>query len=210
MPVLHPVTLMSEKGSTLLPSEADNNVAELDARTAEGWADLVSTLSPIGVPELNTPQFQPFGPSGLRQEMAFNVGDYAFSNPFHVNHDVKPGGKAYMHVHWSTNGTSTLPVRWEFQISRALGHNQAYFSAETSIFVEQSSNGGAWRHMIAEVSDLDALTLTEPDEIILVTLRRVSNGEVDNPDSVFGLLVDFHYESDRRTTPHKSPGFYSP
>jgi hypothetical protein len=62
--------------------------------------------------------------------------------------------------------------------------------------------------MVAEVAVADALTLTEPDELILVTLKRITNGGTDNPDTVFGLMVDFHYESDRDTTPLKAPGFY--
>lgn len=209
MPVLHPITLLSEKGATLSPVEADQNIAELNARTAEGWADLISPLSLIGVPPAQAPEYLPFGPSGLRREMAFEVGDYAFSAPLHVNHDVKPGGRAVCHVHWSTNGTNTQPVRWEFQISRALGHNQAYFTAETSYFVEEPAFGGAWRHMVTEMSLADALILTEPDELLLVTLRRVANGTTENTDQVFGLLVDFHYESDRRNTPNKTPDFYA-
>ena len=63
--------------------------------------------------------------------------------------------------------------------------------------------------MVAEVADEDALTLLEPDELILVTVRRVTNGAVDNTDDVFGLTVDFHYESDRDSTPNKVPNFYS-
>jgi hypothetical protein len=209
MPIISPITLLSVKGAALSPAEADGNIEELDVRTAEGWSDLISPLSPVGVPAGFVPEYLPFGPSGLRREMAFAVGDYAYSRPMHVNHDVKPGGRAVCHVHWSSNGTSLEPVRWEFQISRALGHNQAYFTAETSYFVQQSSNGGAWRHMVAEMDLADALILTEPDELILVTLRRVANGGTENTDDVFGLLVDFHYESDRRTTPNKSPNFYA-
>ena len=209
MPIVAPITLLSEKGESLSPTEADGNIAELDARTAEGWSDLISPLSLIGVPTEFAPTYQPFGPSGLRRELAFEVGDYAFSSAMHVNHDVKPGGRAVCHVHWSTNGTSLQPVRWEFQISRAKGHNQEYFSAETSYFVQQSSNGGAWRHMVAEMPLVDALILTEPDELILVTVRRVTNGGTDNADTVFGLLVDFHYETDRHTTPNRAPNFYA-
>ena len=206
--ILAPITLLSEKGESLSPADADGNIAELDARTAACWSDLISPLSPIGVPTEFAPTYQPFGPSGLRRELAFEVGDYAFSSAMHVNHDVKPGGRAVCHVHWSTNGTSLEPVRWEFQISRAKGHNQEYFSAETSYFVEQSSNGGAWRHLVTEMPLVDALILTEPDELILVTVRRVANGGTENTDTVFGLLVDFHYETDRHTTPNRAPNFY--
>ena len=63
--------------------------------------------------------------------------------------------------------------------------------------------------MVAEVSDADAIILTEPDELLLVTIRRVTNGVVNNTDIVFGLSVDLHYEADRDTTPNKTPNFYN-
>lgn len=205
---MYPLNNTTAKGAALSVAEMEANLAEIDRRTGPGWSDLVSVLVIEGVPLANQPVYQPFGPSGLRHEMAFEVGDYAFAKPFHVNHDVKVGGKALVHVHWSTDGTNTQPVKWEFQISRALGHQQAYFSAETSLFVTQAGWGGAWRHMIAEVVLGDALTLTEPDELLLVTVRRVTNGGTENTDKVFGLTVDFHYEADRDTTPQRSPNFY--
>jgi hypothetical protein len=202
------ITTVAGKGGTLTHIELDANFTELDRRTGPGWKDLVSPLDTYGVPTQFQPERLPFGPSGLRRELMFEVGDYAFAQAFHVNHDIKIGGKAYVHVHWSTDGDDTALVKWEFQISRALGHNQAYFSAETSCFVEQAGYAGAWRHMIAEVDFEQALTFTEPDELLLVTLRRVTNGTVDNTNQVFALTVDFHYESDRDTSPNKAPNFY--
>lgn len=165
-------------------------------------------LSPTPNPTVQTP----FGPSGLIKKSVFGVGAYAPVSTFHVDHDVKIGGKAYIHVHWSTDGVDTNSVKWEFQIVRALGHDQAFFGAAEAFYVEQSPNQtspGAWRHYVAEVADIDALTLTEPDEIIDVVIRRVTNGAVDNTDDVFGIKVDFHYESDRDTTPNKAPNFYT-
>jgi len=203
------ITTRTAKGSALTIAELDGNFTDLDLRTGPGWKDLVSPLTTAGVSTANQPTMTAFGPSGLREELAFDLDDYVFCQPFHVNHDVKPNGKAYIHVHWSTNGTSTATVRWEFQISRALGHNQANFGAPTSVYVTQAAQGTAWRHMVAEVLLADALTLTEPDELILVTLRRVTNGGVNNANTVYGLTVDFHYESDRDTTPQKAPDFYA-
>lgn len=202
------ITLQSALGRELLPSEADENIRDLAERTASGWSDLTSALLVEGVPTDFRPTYEAFGASGLRKDKAFDIGDYAFCEPFHINHDVKISGKAYIHIHWTTSGNSGVPIKWEFQVSRAKGHNQEYFSAETSYFVTQTPNG-AWRHMIAEVSDADAITLTEPDELLLVTVRRVPNGSVDNTDLVFGLSVDFHYEADRDNTPNKSPNFYN-
>ena len=201
------ITLQEEVGRMLSPAEQDLNIKELDERTNEGWKDLVSALYPIGVPEEFAPEVAPFGTSGLRRELAFNVDDYAFCQAFHINHDVKVGGLCYPHIHWTTDGSDENPIRWEFQISRALGHNQEYFSAETSYFVEAQPNG-AWRHMISEVSDEDAITLVEPDELLLLTVRRVSNGATENTDKVFGLTVDLHYESDTDSTINKAPNFY--
>ena len=197
------------KGAALSIAEMDANLTQLDTRTAGGWKDLVSPLDASGVPALNAPTKVPFGPSGLRTELEFHVGDYIFCQPFHVGHDVKVGGKALVHVHWTSNGVNMAPVKWEFQITRALGHQQAYFGGEVSIFAQQTPGGGAWRHMVAEVDMADALTLTEPDELILVTLRRVTNGATDNTDAIFALTVDFHYEADRDSTPNRSPNFYA-
>lgn len=202
------LTTRTGKGSALTHDEMDANWAEIETRTKSGWYDLVQPVSTAGVPPANAPAATTFGPSGLREEYAFDIGDYVFCAPMHINHDIKPGGKAYAHVHWSTSGGNTATVKWEMQISRALGHNQASFGAAVSVFVEQAAHTDAWRHMVSEVSLSDALTLTEPDELILVTLRRVTNGGTNNAATVFGLLVDFHYERDRDATINKAPNFY--
>jgi hypothetical protein len=176
---------------------------------AQGWKDMLAPLTAAGVPNNNAPSLTNFVVgTNTRREYAFAVNDYIYVQPFHINHDVAPGGAAYVHVHWTTSGTRTASVKWEFQIVRALGHNQANFTQSTTITVEQAAAGTAYRHMVAEVAVADALTLTEPDELILVTLKRVTNGATDNSDTVFGLMVDFHYESDRDTTPNKSPNFF--
>ena len=206
------IVLQSVVGRELTPAEVDENIRELAERTAAGWYDLTSGFHMEGIDLADQPIYKAFGPSGLRKEKAFAIGNYAFADPYHINHDVKVGGKAHIHIHWSTGGIATEPVKWEFQISRAKGHDQEYFGAEASYFVEAQPNqvvSGAWRHLIAEVSDVDALTLLEPDELILVTCRRVTNGAIDNTDDIFGLTCDFHYERDRDSTPNKAPDFYN-
>jgi hypothetical protein len=52
------------------------------------------------------------------------------------------------------------------------------------------------------------MVLTSPDELILVSLRRVTNGGTDNVNTVFGLMVDIHYEADRFSTPNKAAPFW--
>jgi len=199
-------------GNRLIAEEVDDNFLELEDQmyfVETGWKDMLAPLSSAGVPPSNAPTATNFVVGDIsRREFAFALNDLLYVQPFHVNHDIKPDGDAYLHVHWTTNGTQTHTVRWEFQIARALGHNQANFTESTTLFVEQAAAGTAYRHMIAEISDEDALILTEPDELILVTLRRVTNGGTNNTDTVFGLMVDLHYESDRHLTPNKAPNFY--
>lgn len=175
-----------------------------------GWEDLTASLASAGVPSNNAPIMANFGPTHTlqRKEYKFAINDYLFVQPFHIRHDIKPNGSAFVHVHWSTSGTDTATVKWEFTLQRALGHQQAAFGTPITITVEQAATGTAWTHMVAECDVSDAITLTEPDELILVTLRRIANGTFDNANDVFGLTVDFHYETDRHATPNKSPNFY--
>lgn len=183
----------------------------INASSSTGWKDMLAPLSTAGVPNQNAPTLSDFTVGTvLRREYRFAIGDYLYMQPFHVNHDVKPGGQAFLHMHWTTDGTSTAAVRWEFQILRALGHNQAPFTQEATRFVEQAGSGVAYQHMVTEVAPADAMILSEPDELILVTVRRVTNGGTDNTDDVFGLMCDLHYESDRDATPQKAPDFYTP
>lgn len=207
------ITLLADKGSELLPTEADENIRDLATRTQEGWKDLVSPLQPIGVPSGNQPAVLPFWPSWLRKEFAFDVEDYLFAKPFHVNHDVKLWGKTLIHIHWSTNWVATESVKWEFQITQAKWHDQEFFWAAISYFVESQPNQvaiGAWRHYVTEVPIAEALVWLEPDTIVMVTVKRVTNWVVDNTDQVFWFSVDFHYEADRDSTPNRAPNFYTP
>lgn len=199
------------KNAPLTSEDYDANLDRIEQDLGEPlFADMLAPVGGAAVPNQNAPSNADFGPvdSPQRRERAFDIGDYVFIQPFHVNHDIKPGGRAYLHVHWSTNGTNTGPVAWELSFNRALGHNQANFGIPLTIVLEQNAAGTPWRHMIVEASELQAITLTEPDELILTTLRRVAPSSGSNPDAVFGLMVDLHYELDRRGTPNKAPNFY--
>lgn len=173
-----------------------------------GWKDMLAPVGGATVPPSNAPAANNFGPAHTpqRRESSFGVGDYVFIQPFHVNHDIFPGAEAYLHVHWATNGVSTGLVRWEMTVMRALGHNQANFGAPTVTFIEEAAAGTAWRHMVTETDT--PMILVEPDELIVVTLRRVAPTTGSNADLVFGLQVDLHYQADRNATPQKAPNFF--
>lgn len=204
------ITLRATKGFELSHDELDENFIDLDTRTGPGWKDLTSPIfgAPGGAAAPTLTNFQTAG-TLQRQEYAFALNDYVWLSPYHVNHDIKPDGtsKAYIHVHWTTNGTQTNTVKWELHIQRALCAT-GNFGAPTMISVEEAASGVAYRHMVTEVSLVDALTLTEPDELILVSLRRVTNGGTNVTDSVFGLMVDFHYETAQDSTPNKAAPFW--
>jgi hypothetical protein len=200
------ITTRAGKGSALTHVELDANITELDGRTASGWSDMLAPLVTAGVPVQNAPSLTGFAGTSIRKEYAFALNDYCYVIPFHVNHDVKPNSLAHLHVHWTTNGTSTATVKWELSVIRALGHNQQAFTTPTVITIEQAASGTAWRHMIAE--DQTGITLYEPDELIMVTLKRITNGGTNNTDTVFGLMCDIHYQVDRLSTPNKVPNFY--
>lgn len=174
------------------------------------YADMLAPVGGASVPPNNAPSLANFGPihTPQRREWAFDVGEYVFIQPFHINHDIKPNGKAYIHVHWSSSGVDTGLVAWELTIMRALGHDQANFGTPFVITLEQAGSGTAWRHMIVEATELDVITMSEPDELILVTLRRVSPSAGANSDTIFGLMLDLHYEIDRIGTINKAPNFY--
>ena len=199
-------------GGPLTAADFDDNMDKLeDDVGAVLFFDLLSPMGGAQVPAVDAPAAANFGPAHVpqRRELAFSLGDYIFCQPFHINHDMKPNGEAFFHVHWSTNGASTATVKWEISIMRALGHNQANFVAPIVIELEQAAHGTAWRHMIVEASAAQVITMVEPDELLLATIRRVTNGGTNNADTVFGLTADLHYEMDRRGTPNKAPDFYT-
>lgn len=204
------ITTRTAKGSALTTAELDGNFTDLDARTALGWKDLISPIAaaPGGPAAPTLTNFQTAG-TLQRQEYAFAINDYVWLVPFHILHDIKADGtsKAYLHVHWSTNGTQTNTVKWEFHIQRAL-RATGVFGAPTVISVTAAPSGVAYTHEVTEVADVDALTLTQPDELILVSLRRVTNGGTNNTNTIFGLMVDMHYEAGQAATINKAAPFW--
>lgn len=200
--------LMTATERTKLGYLTVTGAVDLDAHDlaiSEGWRDLrcalVGTAAGSGTPTLTA-----FGPSGNIKQMAFGIGDSVYVAA-HVDHDVKPGSTMYPHVHWSTSGTDTNSVRWEVRYIAAAGHNQANFGTDTVIQLTEAAHGTAWRHMITE--DGTGFIAPEVDSVILMEIKRVTNGGTDNLNTVFGLFVDLHYQSDRNATPNRVPNFYT-
>ena len=146
---------------------------------------------------------------------------YAFSatvnkevfTTFHVDHDYKPGGNIFLHVHWMTIGTNAGTCRWGFEYSVAKGYNQgsaSVFPATTTTYIEQVYSGVAKTHMVAELASSITLTNVEPDSLILCRVFRDASHANDTlTDVAFMLKCDAHYETDRVATKNRNPNFYT-
>lgn len=174
----------------------------------EGWKDNFANLT-AAASGAGTPSLQPFGPSGNAKQRRFGIGDSVYV-VWHINHDIKPESTAYMHMHWSTDGSDLDPVAWEFNYTvgtRDTTTSTDYFPADTTITIEDSSDGTAWRHKVSE--DAVGFTIPPVDSIIVCEIKRVAPSAGTNSDGVFGIFADIHYQSDRDATPSRAPDFYS-
>lgn len=174
-----------------------------------GWRDITSEIN-VRDSKSSSPVWEQLGNLTDIYAYNFSISKEGWST-FHIDHDYKPGGEIYIHIHWTTNGTDTRSVKWQIDYTVAKGHNQSVggtFTNPTTVFLEQNSSGTAYRHMITEMPSSINVSNAEVDSIILVHIKRVSNGISDNTDKVYGLTVDCHYQCDRFSTPNKSPNFY--
>ena len=177
-----------------------------------GWRDM---LGQIIVPTTGTgrPVWTQMGTS-VWYAWKFAVND-AVQVIYHIDHDYSLGTNAYLHTHWTTNGTSANAVKWEFTWTFAKGYNQANFDiagSGTTKSVSLAAGGTAWRHMISEVVDADTVpgASLEVDGLLIASIKRVTNGGSENADSVFLLMSDAHYQADALSTKNRNgPDFYT-
>lgn len=173
-----------------------------------GWEDMTAPMNSVKLAGVSDPTFSAFQPTGTGSLKAYSFakGNEVFLT-FHTLHNIKPNSTAYIHVHWTTNGTNTGTVAWDLSWSMAKGHNQQAFPAPTSITVSQAASGTAFKHMVTE--DATGITITEPDELLIVRLARNNTATDTCTNTVFGLQVDFHYQVDRNSTKNRTPDFYA-
>jgi len=176
-----------------------------------GWRDMIGQIvtPPLGP---SNPTWTQMGTSpfygwrfGLNDEVQLQ---------FHLQHDYKPGTDIFLHTHWTTNGTSTNTVKWQFTYTYAKGFNQGAASTfdiaggGTVVTVEEAAAGTAWRHMVSEITTAISDADFEVDGILMVNVKRVTNGGTDNADTVFLIVSDCHYQSWIFNTPNRAPDFY--
>lgn len=204
------ITTRAGKGSALSHSELDGNFTDLDTRTALGWRDNIVELK-VDSSSPNAPTLEAFRGGILCWKFPPNELTEAHS-AWHIDHDYALGTKLYLHVHWACKTTNIGTVRWGFEYTVARGHQQEAFPATTTVYAEQATDGTAYMHHIAEVSEANAIDGAdlniEPDTVILVRLFRDGAHANDTLESdVFVSFIDLHYQADRATTPFKAPNF---
>ncbi len=176
-----------------------------------GWKDNVVSLNAMN---MGDPSYSPiFADSGNGiWGLCFSDDNtnYAYCD-FHINHDYKIGSKIYPHIHWMPLSHSTGKVKWVFEYIFAKGHgqNESLTDATTTFSILQAGKGLVGEHMVCECSDEQTFIVSEPDTIVRLKVYRDGASPDDTfYGSVVGLMMDFHYQSDRETTPNKSPDFY--
>jgi len=171
-----------------------------------GWRDITADILTRGVGATD-PAWTQIGSSSF-YAYAFAVNDVAWFN-YHIPHDIVPNCPIHFHAHWLTDGTDSAIVKWQWEFMYAKGFNQAAFNTTgTTVTAQQAGSGVAFQHMVTETEGNQIDGLTEPDGIIQCKITRVTNGAVDNADSVFLLTADIHYQSTSMATFGKAPNFY--
>lgn len=173
-----------------------------------GWEDLTAPLTTVKVAGANQPTWTAFLGAGGLFQWAFTKGDEIFI-VLHSPHKMDPNTKFYPHVHWTTDGVDTGVVAWDIEYSIAQGHDQEGFQPATTFTISEAASGSAWQHMITEASEGQAITIVEPDTLIIVRLERNNTATDTCSDVVFGLEFDLHYQVDRIATLNKAPDFYA-
>lgn len=181
-----------------------------EAAYDHGWRDITAPIELRGT-GANDPVFTRNLGGGPFAAYNFAVGDEAWFY-FHIPHDivVPPGGATvHIHVHWKHDTTDvTNTVKWEWTYSHAKGFGQeAMNMTGTTVYAEQAS-AGQWYPMVTESAGLTISNLTEPDGILEVYMRRVTNGGTDLTN-VYVTTCDVHYQSHNLATKNKAPNFYT-
>jgi len=175
------------------------------ASSVYGWEDITGTIETKGG---GTDPAWTIIDTGPFYAYLFAVDDECWM-VYHLPHDYAPGTDIYLHVHWRPSGTSTNSVKWQYTYAIAKGHQQSQFSTTgTTITSEQTPEGTAWTHQISETAAISSSEL-EVDALIVVNIKRITNGGSENNDSIFVDTADVHYQSTNVATKNKAPNFYT-
>jgi len=172
----------------------------------EGWKDNTANFVTQGAIGITEPNFEDMG-NGVYAH-GFTNGE-ALVTSHHMNHDVKPGGDTYFHIHWapSTAMTAGETITWTINYIVARGYHQgdSVIGVTSTLNLEYTADGTeiAGEHMVLE--SLTPITTPEPDSHISSKITY-SDGTYNTKSYAFAMGI--HYQVDRNATPNKEPNFY--
>jgi len=171
------------------------------------WRDLVGQLTVRRAAGAGVPVWTQIGSTGF-YFYKFAVDD-DIQVTFHVDHDFAVGTSMFFHAHWFKDGTNVQPVKWQFKVAYAHGHQRGAFdfTSPTTDTVQVVPATDAYTHQISELAVGMDLSY-EVDGLIHVNLKRITNGGTDNTDGIYLMTSDAHYQCDRYGTLNRSPDFY--
>lgn len=198
-------SIASELGGKITIAGAAETTGRVQARTAQGggWKDLLGPYVTRGSGP-TIPVLTAIG-SGVVQLPKWQIGDLCISQ-FHVPHDYQLGTDIFWHVHYTTDGTSTAIVKWQFRFYYAEGYglgNFGFSGAPTIVDVAHAPSGVADDHYIAETVSF-AVTGMVPDGFVIGEWSRVTNGGVDNANGIYAWNADIHQQSTEETTANRN------
>lgn len=178
------------------PLVVDGHVLPLN-QANQGWVDIIGQIVPFPV-GAGRPTFTAWNaPHGAFYGWNYGIGDSLMWRG-HVPHGVNAATGTVMHIHTFVDGTSVQPLRFEFEWSYAKGYAVqspragTAFSTPQIVTVTQTPTGTPKDHMIIEMAVPILVDELEPDALIVMVVRRVTNGGTDNPDPVFVEFTDPH------------------
>jgi hypothetical protein len=100
-------------------------------------------------------------------------------------------------------------LTWEISFVAARGHHQGdvLTGTTTTLNIVYTADGTelAGEHMITECADAQAIDAMEPDSAGIMKCKYLTGTYTD---PVYGFMAGLHCQTDRNTTPSKSPNFY--
>jgi len=200
-----------QTGTLMRPGQRPENIELfLDQQyIVEGWDDITADLSAGKAVGANAPTWATFRNGISAYEFSAGTMNELWIT-FHIKHDYADGTKVYPHIHWGVNTTTaTGTVRWGMEYTVAKGHDQAAFPATTTIYLEYTfTENKQYQHFVTEATDAQAFSAFEADTLILMRIFRDAAHANDTfADTVFGFTADIHFQTDRQSTPNRSPPF---
>lgn len=204
------ITTRTGKGSPLSFAEMDANLAQFDTKTRDGWRDNIAAIDTRAGG--TAPQINLYRDGIYLYEFSADSMNEVFAS-YHIDHDYKPGTMLYPHLHFTTTSTASGVVRLGFEYTYAKGHQQAKFPAATTLTLNVNVPANSDHlHFVAEMPEGQGIpgTNIETDGVVLMRIFRDA-GHVDDTftGTIFGILVDLHYQTSQYATPNRAPDFFA-